>query len=224
MAKFFFSFAGVDHDGDMERFCGELFDAVAQSLGGRLKRGDVAFLYTNAIAPGEQWPAALIDALAECKVFLYARSPNYFGTEACGQEWSCFAARLAQGDEKLMVPICWVPLRHAKLTLPQPIVDAYLGPEKFGAEYYEHGLKRIMFKRDEAAYRNLLSNLCDYLCQLINDAQFELSELDRSQDFRKLPNAFLPAVAPSGSTRVEDTSDASAGTGRLRRALAAEVP
>lgn len=59
---------------------------------------------------GEDWDAAIVDALQTCKTFIAMASPACFRSEYCGKEWRLFSDRLtALGAPRppLLKPLIW---------------------------------------------------------------------------------------------------------------------
>ena len=92
--EFFFSYTRANNDAYLKQF----FDDLCVDI--RLKRGlpqdaEVGFFDQRDLELGEDWDAAIVNALQTSNVVIAAGSPGYFKREYCGKEWELFRQRCA---------------------------------------------------------------------------------------------------------------------------------
>jgi FxsC-like protein len=118
--EFFFSYTRANNDAYLKQF----FDDLSQEI--RDRRGlsndtVVGFFDQREIELGEDWDAAIVEALQSSKVVIAISSPAYFKSEYCGKEWNLFHQRLVtasatgQAVPPLIKPIVWVPFKDAEV-------------------------------------------------------------------------------------------------------------
>ncbi|HWR80179.1 MAG TPA: toll/interleukin-1 receptor domain-containing protein, partial [Pseudomonas sp.] len=128
---FFFSYRRADFGAQMREFFTDLSEEV-RKLRGLDKYDNIAFFDQENIETGDNWDAALLNALQQSKVLVPLYSPAYFKSEYCGKEWQSFHLRRqahAQqhgGAEPAVIrPVIWIPIRKDnKLTLPGNVSEA----------------------------------------------------------------------------------------------------
>ncbi len=148
---FFLSYAHTPwHDQgdqtDPDYWVGQLFRDLSQHMREMLSLppGSNPGFMDRELRPGNEWPPALAEALATCRVFVPLYSRRYFASVHCGKEWSAFARRLAhQGRNgeraRVIVPALWVPVRD-----PLPPEVARYAAADFGGTYADLGFYGIM--------------------------------------------------------------------------------
>jgi hypothetical protein len=157
---FFLSYArSSDRDDSyVQRFFDDLSHEV-EALSGT--RGKVGFLDTPPLA-GERSPAALLEALNTCQVFIALSSPRYFASSWCGLEWAAFERRLAPAERRTgqpasaLIPLSWVPSPMPAVASRYQYVDRALGDA-----YDRHGLRDLIRRadRDDVGYQSFVHAL-----------------------------------------------------------------
>ena len=117
--EFFFSYTRGNNDPYLKRFFDDLSEEV-RTLRGLPAGAEVGFFDQPDLELGEDWDAALVDALQSCKVMIAIASPGYFKSEYCGKEWALFRDRVRAGagggkPAPLLKPIVWVPFKIDEL-------------------------------------------------------------------------------------------------------------
>lgn len=129
--ELFFSYRRADFGAPMREFFLDLAEEV-RKLRGLDKHENPVFFDQESIETGDNWDAALLEALQQSRVLVPLYSPAYFKSEYCGKEWQSFHLRRKAyalqhgGDEPAVIkPVVWVPIRKDnKLTLPANVSDA----------------------------------------------------------------------------------------------------
>lgn len=118
--EFFFSYTRSNNGDYLKRFFADLSEEVRERRG--LPVGaEVGFFDQRELELGEDWDAALVDALQTCKVMVAIASPGYWKSEYCGKEWALFSQRRRQGlppgatPPPLLKPLIWMPFDFADL-------------------------------------------------------------------------------------------------------------
>ncbi|OPG09214.1 hypothetical protein B1R27_06995 [Streptomyces sp. GKU 895] len=109
-------------------------------------QGDLAgFMDSTSIRTGDDWPSALAESLAACRVFVPLYSPRYFISPWCGREWTVFSRRQATGQSErrtgtpsAVVPALWSPVRDHQL--PLCVRNVQYTHAELGQRYQEYGL------------------------------------------------------------------------------------
>jgi FxsC-like protein len=134
----------------VKRFYDDLCAELRQELR-RLRKGrpvpfDRPFLDVQSIQIGQDWNAALGDALGHCRTMLALYTPDYFRSDFCGREWKAFEDRqrshreLAGVDAKALIPVLWEPVQN----IPAGAAHIQYDNLEFGENYAQWGLRRIL--------------------------------------------------------------------------------
>ncbi|WP_169734259.1 TIR-like protein FxsC [Hamadaea tsunoensis] len=198
MLYFFLSYARGDNDGFVERFFRDL-SAEVRDLAGQARHEEVGFLDVHSIELGARWPTKLVNALAECRLFIALLSPRYFISEACGKEWAAFEQRLkayeqSTGDQlPLLVPLIWLPTQ----TMPEIAFHRQFSNDTLDEAYDRHGLRQLMrLQRNHDAYVDAVSTVARHIVEY---CEAGLPAARQRPDFGQLRSAFQ-TVATSTKT------------------------
>ena len=163
------------------------------------------FMDTQDIEVGEQWPAALTDALRSCRVFLALYSPRYFASLNCGREWAAFARRSERQNSAAgrpadaIIPILWVRPKQ----LPEVASRIQAWDDRLGDEHQPkcvYDLIRLNRHHDE--YQEFLSNLSLRMIEVGRRVSIPPGE---DHDFEALPSAFPPGWTPAELANLPST-------------------
>lgn len=151
---------------------------------------------------GQNWPNALSQALATCRVFVPLYSHRYFESAQCGKEWFAFARRVLDAESRnprraeAIIPAIWVPVDVDKM--PQAAQNIQFSHHDLGDEYVAHGFYGIMkLSRYQAAYEYAVYELARRIVQAAED---EPVSAGRPPDYQTLDSAFgRPRVRDQGS-------------------------
>jgi FxsC-like protein len=199
---FFLSYARSDADSYFKRFRQELAEAVRVRVSGALE--DVAFVDRDDILPGEEWRVELADALRHSKVLVPVYSRSFFSSDYCGREWTVFRQRqdvaVAGGAARrppVIQPVLWVGWDDLPDSLPGVAGDIQLEHDKYGEEYAQVGLRRMMM---QSRYRNARTDVIEGIADMIVDvARVDaLPPLPAAPVLSDIPSAFIAAAAPLG--------------------------
>lgn len=166
--EFFFSYTRGNNDLYLKKFFDDLCEEV-RTLRGLGAGAEVGFFDQRNLELGEDWDAALVDALQTCKVFVAIASPGYWNSEYCGKEWALFRARLLQSappggkPAPLLKPIVWVPFRID--ALPAAVTGGQLTFGNPQAIQNERGLRYLIKQIQEQ--RNVYNDLVEALAKEI---------------------------------------------------------
>ncbi|WP_433206712.1 TIR-like protein FxsC [Dactylosporangium sp. CS-047395] len=196
MLYFFLSYARGTDDLFVRRFYDDLCNEVRAHAGARQSE-EVGFFDLHNIDPGQHWPQALIEAIAECRCFLALYSPAYFLSRPCGKEWTLFGQRSAGEDNPRvqgLVPIVWLPPRE----LPEVARSLHYGIDVPEVEYHRHGLRQLLrLERLHDAYNEFLTNIAEHIVDIADRAP-PTGLL--AQNFELLDSAFHQPGSGSGAT------------------------
>ncbi|MDT0569418.1 TIR-like protein FxsC [Streptomyces sp. DSM 3412] len=134
----------------VKRFYDDLCAELRQELR-RLHKGNAVpfgrpFLDVQSIQVGQDWNAALCDALAHCRTMLALYTPDYFRSDFCGREWKAFEDRQRRHrevtgvDAKALIPVLWEPVQN----IPSGAAHIQYDNYDFGENYARWGLRRIL--------------------------------------------------------------------------------
>ncbi len=118
--EFFFSYTRGNNDPYLKKLFDDLSEEV-RNLRGLPAGAETGFFDQRSLELGEDWDAALVDALQTCKVMVAIASPGYFKSEYCGREWALFRQRVgaatAAGAKPapLLKPVVWMPVKIDEL-------------------------------------------------------------------------------------------------------------
>ncbi|MFO1272001.1 MAG: TIR-like protein FxsC [Rubrivivax sp.] len=209
--EFFFSYTRANNDAYLKRF----FDDLSQEV--RHRRGlgaeaAVGFFDQRSIELGEEWDAAIVEALNTSKVMLALASPAYFKSEYCGREWALFRRRCRVAappggkTPPLLKTVLWYetpidPL-PAEVKATQMLFGDPAAPANRKGVYY-------LLKR-HADHASAYADLIDALAQQIVEAAdaHPLPPLAPLPTLAQTPSAFAqaiaaaPAAAPAGPRHV----------------------
>ncbi|MEV6929905.1 TIR-like protein FxsC [Dactylosporangium sp. NPDC051485] len=195
MLYFFLSYARGPDDLFVRRFYNDLCSEVRVHAG--LDRdAEVGFLDNHNIEPGQNWPQALINAIAECATFLALYSPAYFLSQPCGKEWTMFDLRsrgAPHGDEQAvagLIPVVWLPPRE----LPEVAKTVHYDLDVEEEAYRRRGLRQLLrLQRMHDAYIEFLSTIAE---RIVSAAAVPPPRGSTQLDFDRLESAFHPSAAP----------------------------
>lgn len=134
----------------VKRFYDDLCAELRQELR-RLHKGnavpfDRPFLDVQSIQVGQDWNAALGEALGHCRTMLALYTPDYFRSDFCGREWKAFEDRqrshreVTGVDAKALIPVLWEPVP----SIPSGAAHIQYDNLDFGENYAQWGLRRIL--------------------------------------------------------------------------------
>ncbi len=134
----------------VKRFYDDLCAELRRELR-RLRKGnampfDRPFLDVQSIQVGQDWNAALGDALGNCRTMVALYTNDYFRSDFCGREWKAFEDRqrshreVAGVDAKALIPVLWEPVQ----SIPPGAAHIQYDNLEFGENYAQWGLRRIL--------------------------------------------------------------------------------
>jgi FxsC-like protein len=134
----------------VKRFYDDLCAELRQELR-RLHKGnavpfDRPFLDVQSIQLGQDWNAALGEALGHCRTMLALYTPDYFRSDFCGREWKAFEDRqrshreVTGVDAKALIPVVWEPVSN----VPAGAAHIQYDNLDLGENYAQRGLRRIL--------------------------------------------------------------------------------
>jgi FxsC-like protein len=199
--EFFLSYTRANNDAFLKMFFEELSKGI-RDLRGLGKDAEVGFFDQQDLELGEQWDAAIVDALQTSRVFVAVTSPGYFKSEYCGKEWAVFRQRLmASGVQPLpplIKPVVWIP---SKIDTLSTAVTA--GQLTFGDPHAVQNTRGFKFLLKNLQAQQLTFNeLIDTLAQEICDAAdaYHLPPLNGVPQLSGAASAFTHAVAAPAPT------------------------
>jgi FxsC-like protein len=200
---FFLSYAHTPrHDQgeqtDPDYWVGQLFRDLSQHMREMLglAPGTNPGFMDRELRPGNEWPSALAEALAACRVFVPLYSRRYFASVHCGREWSAFIRRVAphQGKSaewtRVIVPALWVPVRDPFLPEVARYATADLGGIYADLGFY--GIMKLTRYRDE--YEAAVYRLAQQIVEAGEGTPLPPGPVER---YEQLENAF-GAANPTG--------------------------
>ncbi|EMF52141.1 MULTISPECIES: TIR-like protein FxsC [Streptomyces] len=134
----------------VKRFYDDLCAELRQELR-RLHKSDAVpfdrpFLDVQSIQVGQDWNAALGEALGHCRTMLALYTPDYFRSDFCGREWKAFEDRqrshraVTGVDAKALIPVLWEPVQN----IPPGAAHIQYDNLDLGENYAQSGLRRIL--------------------------------------------------------------------------------
>ncbi|MGZ5131574.1 MAG: TIR-like protein FxsC [Caldimonas sp.] len=201
-SEFFFSYTRGNNDLYLKKFFTDLSEEVRNRRG--LPAGtEVGFFDQRNLELGEDWDAALVEALQSCKVMIAIASPGYWTSEYCGKEWAVFRARLAQAAgpgaklPPLLKPVVWLPFAFD--TLPAAVAGGQL---TFGDPHATHnveGLRYLLKRIDEqrSAYEDVVESLAKEIIKAAD--QHPLPPLAAVPRLGQIAAAFPAKAAPAAA-------------------------
>ncbi|MER7281506.1 TIR-like protein FxsC [Dactylosporangium sp. NPDC000244] len=189
MLYFFLSYARGPDDVFVRKFYSDLCNEV-RAHAGVGHDVEVGFLDNHNIEPGQHWPQALVDAIADCSCFLALYSPAYFLSRPCGKEWKLFEQRShgSHFDESPriqgLIPIVWLPPRE----LPPEVQAVHYDLDVADEDYRRRGLRQLLrLQRNRDAYLEFLSNIAE---RIVTAARTPPPRGSVNQDFAQTDSAF----------------------------------
>ncbi len=200
--EFFFSYTRGNNDPYLKKLFDDLSEEV-RNLRGLPAGAETGFFDQRNLELGEDWDAALVDALQSCKVMVAIASPGYFKSEYCGKEWALFRERVQAGmapgakPAPLLKPVVWMPVKIDELP---PAVSA--GQLTFGDPHAIHNARGVRYllkqiQEQRTAYNDFVESLAK---QIVDAADVHpLPALARVPTLAETPSAFARnAAAPAG--------------------------
>jgi hypothetical protein len=189
---FFFSYATDDADPWLGKIFAEL-ESEVRRLRGVSEMEAVGFKYQRDNEPGDDWPAAVVTALMNCRVIVPAYSPSYFSRLYCGREIGVFLSRcnrymLQQGGRTptAILPFTLVPLRRP---VPERVTHIEFAREESGAKYAGEGLRYIRkLKRHRDEYWQFIHKFAKRIVDVVDS--HTLPTLEPIPDITTFPSAF----------------------------------
>ena len=209
--EFFFSYTRANNDAYLKTLFADLSQAI-RDIRGEPPDAEVGFFDQRELELGEEWDAAIINALQTSKVFIAVTSPAYFKSDYCGKEWRVFHNRISAGRAPvppLLKPIAWIPTELD--TLASPLLKGQMTFGDPGALQNQRGFKHILKNLQDhtTTYNNLIEELAREITTA-GDAQ-SIGPLGNVPSLALTPSAFAadaatgagPAlVAPTGPKHV----------------------
>jgi FxsC-like protein len=207
--EFFLSYTRANNDAFLKKFFDELSQSIRDSRG-LGQTAEVGFFDQRDLELGEQWDAAIVDALQTSKVFLAITSPGYFKSEYCGKEWGLFRQRLTASVKQplppLIKPIVWIPSRIDTLSTAVTAGQLAFGDPQ--AVQNRRGFKFLLknLQEHQATFNHLIDSLAQEICDAA-DAH-ELPALNPVPSLRSARSEFISSgvgrvpLAPTGPKHV----------------------
>lgn len=148
------------------------------------------------------WPKALAEALACCRVFVPVLGPGYFTSEFCGKEWTAFTerARMHAGPDNLhaaMVPLLWTKFRLEEL--PPQVATLNLIPPGFPPLYREGFFALMKVNRFRTAYRESVLRMAEAIKETAEQTKLAPCA---PMDLDATPNVFTEHQAAEATHQV----------------------
>ncbi|GHE65825.1 TIR-like protein FxsC [Streptomyces capitiformicae] len=130
----------------VKRFYDDLCAELRRLRKGNPMPSDRPFLDVQSIQVGQDWNAALGDALGNCRTMVALYTNDYFRSDFCGREWKAFEDRqrshreVAGVDAKALIPVLWEPVQ----SIPPGAAHIQYDNLAFGENYAQSGLRRIL--------------------------------------------------------------------------------
>jgi TIR domain len=196
---FYISYARLDDDSYLRRFCDDLSAEIRQRTGDRNAMGFFdayrdPLRTAGPIDLAEQWETAILRALSSTRTFVPILSSAYLASEVCGKEFQIFLKRAGRRVEVKgatgIVPVIWRPLRT---TLPPVLSQIQLVGAEAPMDYPDRGLRYLLALRQRNAYERFLDGFARQLMDVAMTAQIpHISEVPSWDD---VPSAFgVPSV------------------------------
>jgi FxsC-like protein len=196
---FFLSYAhgqrGDESSQDPDLWIAQLYDALCEHIRplADLPAGGKPGFMDRELQQGQEWPARLSDALANCRVFVPLYCRQYFKSENCGKEWFAFYRRALNqasanggGRVETIVPALWIPMRDGQF--PEAARSVQFRPADFGPLYAEHGFYGIMkVRRWRDAYEKAVYLLAR---RIVNAAEASPVDPEDAVQYNSLHSAF----------------------------------
>ncbi len=175
-------------------------------------RGQVGF-FDGLLPAGADWKARITRELGTAEVFVPLCSPSYFAMSWPGQEWNCFASRLAGRPAaeagRHIAPVLWTPLSYGQK------IPGGVQPGRFAAgrtEYAHNGLRALkMLTIYQESYRAVVAELAREIVRSAREIPLGPSTVAPLESFQSAfrtedsPVDFVVAVAaPTASTAPRD--------------------
>jgi FxsC-like protein len=178
----------------VSRLFEDLSAAVRAALPGGSNRR-VGF-FDGLLPAGGDWKARITRELGAAEVFVPLCSPSYFAMSWPGQEWSCFASRLADRSaeeaRRHIAPVLWTPLSRGQRT------PGGIDPNSFAAdrsEYAQNGLRALkMLAIYQDGYRAVVAELAREIVRSAREIPLGPSVVDPLDSF---PSAFRTEDSPA---------------------------
>jgi FxsC-like protein len=154
---------------------------------------------------GTEWSPELINALANCRVFVPLYSRRYFESDNCGREWFAFARReltqKARGRQvaSAIVPALWTRLDQDRI--PEVAAALQYTHADLGQRYCAEGFYGVMKLHNyRSAYNRAVHRLAEHIIAIGDQCEAYgndgvVHELARD-NFGSLQSAFGPSSAP----------------------------
>jgi len=141
---------------DADRWAKKLFSDLCLNIYNLTDASNPGFMDVE-MPLAREWPDALADALACCRVFVPVLRPGYFTSEFCGKEWAAFSqrAKMHAGQDSAhaaMVPLLWS--RYQLNELPPQVAKLNLIPPGFPPLYPEGFYALMKLRRYRGAYED----------------------------------------------------------------------
>jgi FxsC-like protein len=169
--EFFFSYTRGNNDPYLKKLFDDLSEEV-RNLRGLPAGAETGFFDQRNLELGEDWDAALVEALQGCKVMVAIASPGYFKSEYCGKEWALFRERMkaatAPGAKvpPLLKPVVWMPVKIDEL--PASIAAGHLNVGDPQAIHNARGVRYLLKQIHEQ--RSAYNEFVEALAKQIVDA------------------------------------------------------
>jgi hypothetical protein len=198
---FFVSYTRANNDIYLQRFVEDLVVVVSDRRG--LGRGNVVFFDQRDLELGEDWDAAIVEALQTSGVVLCLFSPAYFKSEYCGRELALFSQRRAliqnagEPVPPLLKPIIWVPFKDDEVPAALRAEQRTFGDPQEAQNV--KGFKYLLKQLDEnkILYNDLVDKLGLEIISAVD--RHPLPRLATVPALRKIRSMFASEPAPPGT-------------------------
>ncbi|QOV33514.1 TIR domain-containing protein [Streptomyces ferrugineus] len=123
------------------------------------------FLDVLSIQVGQNWNAALGDAVGHCRTMVALYTSDYFRSDFCGREWKAFDDRqrglrdVTGVDARALIPVLWEPVSG----VPTGADHIQYENIDFGEDYARWGLRRLLVADPGGEYIRIVKLLAQQI-------------------------------------------------------------
>lgn len=142
----------------VKRFYDDLCAELRRLRHGNEQLRGTPFLDIQSIQVGQDWNAALSQAIGHCRAMVALYTPDYFRSDFCGREWKAFEDRQRRhreatgADAKALIPVLWEPVQN----IPDSVAHIQYENIAFGETYARVGLRRMLVSDPGGEYREIV--------------------------------------------------------------------